>query len=299
MSPSAPPLPTTRTTSPVSAAARASPTLLKGLTWDVIMTRRSAFLLGTGLLVVLTLAAYVPTAKCGYVWDDFLRVHDNPMLRSLEGLRHIWFRIDAARYQYYPMTQTTYWLEYHLWELDPTGYHVVNVLLHAVNAVLLWRLLTVLQVPGAWVAAAVFALHPVQVESVAWITQRKNVLSGLFYFGAALAYLRYARVSGNGSGGERSVSFYALSLVLFLCALVSKTVTCTLPAVLLLLLWWKRPRVGWREFGPLVPHFVIGIAFGLLTAGLETDPHRVGAVGKAWDYSPVDRCLIAGRASCF
>ncbi|MHC4218863.1 MAG: tetratricopeptide repeat protein, partial [Planctomycetota bacterium] len=172
----------------------------------------------------------------------------------------------------------------------PTVYHVVNILLHALSAVLLWRLLKRLEVPGAWVAAAVFALHPVHVESVAWITERKNVLSGLFYLAAALLYLRVALI-------KPSRRLYAGSLALFLGALLSKTVTCSLPAALLLVLWWKRGRLGWRDVGALAPFFALGIALGLVTVWMEI--HRVGAEGAEWDLSLVDRCLVAGRALWF
>ena len=146
------------------------------------------------LLVVMTAVAYIPATRCAFIWDDDSYVVDNRALRTPEGLQQIWFQIGATA-QYYPLVYTTYWIEYRLWELDPTGYHVVNVVLHALGALLLWRVLTVLRVPGAWLAAAVFALHPVHVQSVAWITQRKNVLSGVFYLGAALAYFPPLRVN--------------------------------------------------------------------------------------------------------
>ncbi|MHC4063223.1 MAG: tetratricopeptide repeat protein [Planctomycetota bacterium] len=260
------------------------------------MTRHTRFPLAAGLLVVMTLAAYLPASRCGYVWDDDDYVKNNQLLRSLDGLRQIWFEIGATP-QYYPLVHTSYWIEYRFWKLNPTGYHLVNIVLHAVGAVLAWRALTVLQVPGAWAAAAVFALHPVHVESVAWITERKNVLSGVFYLGSLLAYLRFAPPYRDRKHDARSGRLYTVSLVLFLCALLSKTVACALPAVLLLLLWWKHQRVGSRDLLALAPFFALGIAFGLLTVFMEK--HRVGAMGEEWDLSWVERCLIAGRALCF
>ncbi len=248
------------------------------------------------LLVGITVAVYMPARRCGFVWDDNSYVVDNQTLRSPDGLRQIWLEIGATA-QYYPMVYTTYWLEYRLWELDPAGYHVVNILLHALVAILLWRVLTMLNVPGAWVIAAVFAVHPVHVQSVAWITQRKNVLSGVFYLGAALAYLRYALPLGDGAGRGRSPVLYLAALLLFLCALLSKTVTCTLPVILLLVVWWKHDRIAWADFRALLPFFLLGIAFGLVTIRVES--HEVRALGQEWDRSLVDRCLIAGQGLWF
>ncbi len=154
-------------------------------------------LLRAASLLAITAVAYAGVAWCGFIWDDNLRVSENPTLRSLAGLPRIWFEL-AANKQYYPLVFTSFWIEYRLWGADPLGYHLVNLLLHGTGAILLWRVLLALAVPGAWLAAAVFALHPVHVESVAWISERKNVLSGVFYLASALAYLR--QVEGEGAG---------------------------------------------------------------------------------------------------
>lgn len=249
-------------------------------------------LLAAALLFLITFAAYLPALKNGYIWDDDDYVVENHTLRNLEGLRQIWFQPGTTP-QYYPLVHTSFWIEYHLWELKPAGYHAVNVVLHAGAAVLLWLVLGRLKVPGAWLAAAIFALHPVQVESVAWITERKNVLSAVFYFASALLYLRMVL-----NQPERlRPALYAGAFFLYLCALLSKTVTCTLPAALLVILWWKRGRLTWRDVVPLLPFFAVGIGFGLLTAWMERD--RVGATGKEWDFTFIERCLIAGRALWF
>jgi tetratricopeptide (TPR) repeat protein len=249
-----------------------------------------------GLLVAMTLVVYRPVLDNGFVWDDDDYVVENPTLRTADGLRRIWLDYGATP-QYYPLVHSTFWVEYHLWKLWPVGYHVVNVLLHALGAVLLWRLLSILQLPGAWLGAAIFAVHPVHVESVAWITERKNVLSGAFYLASLLAYLRAAGVESDATTDPRSGRFYALSLVSFGCALLCKTVTGSLPAVILLVLWWKRGRIGWAEVRPLLVFFVLAAGFGVLTAQLET--RHVGAAGRDWDLSSVDRCLVAGRALWF
>ena len=157
--------------------------------------RIKAWLAGL-FLVACVFVAYLPVLKTGFIWDDDDYVTANWTLHNLNGLKHIWFDTTATP-QYYPLVYTTFWLEYHPWKLNPLGYHVVNVLLHALGAILLWRVLKRLELPGAWLAAAIFALHPVNVESVAWITERKNVLSAVFFFAAAWAYLRFAGECGK------------------------------------------------------------------------------------------------------
>jgi tetratricopeptide (TPR) repeat protein len=257
---------------------------------------RAGFILPGVALLVVTACAYLPVADCAFIWDDETYIERNETLRSIDGLRRIWFDIGATP-QYYPLVHTTFWLEYQGWGLNPAGYHVVNVLLHGLAAVLLWRVLSFLKVPAAWFAAAVFALHPVHVESVAWITERKNVLSGVFYLASALAYLKLALPAVDESTSTSRWKLYVASLLLFLCAVLSKTVTCTLPGALLLVLWWKRGRVRVRDVGELGPFFVIGIGFGLVTIWMEKE--MVGARGEAWDFSFLDRFLLAGRVICF
>ena len=256
-------------------------------------------LLGGLLIVALTVAAYSSVLPASYIWDDDDYLTDNVHVRTLGGLGRIWFDVGATT-QYYPQVYTSFWIEYHLWELNPLGYHLVNVLLHGLGAVLLWLVLRRLSVPGAWLAAAVFALHPVEVMSVAWITERKNVLSGVFYFATVLAYIRYAGLDGEPcpvGARRRPRGFYVLALALFACALLSKTVTCSLPVVLLLLLWWKRRRLGRWDVLPLLPMLVMGVCMGLLTAWVER--HAVGARGAEWDLSLGERFLLAGRVLWF
>ncbi len=251
---------------------------------------------GGALILALVLVAYGPALRGGFIWDDDAYVTDNVHLRSTAGLANIWFELGATP-QYYPAVFTTFWIEYHLWKYDPLGYHVVNVVLHALGAVLLWRVLGRLTVPGAWLAAAVFALHPVQVESVAWITERKNVLSGVFYFAALLAYIRFASLDMDRPPLRHRRAYYGLAMLLFCLALLSKTVTCSLPAAILLLLWWKRKRLDLREILPLLPMFAVGLAMGLLTAWMEK--HTVGAGGAEWSLTFGQRALLAGRVLLF
>src|SRR6185437_4394986 len=149
-------------------------------------------------IVVMTVLAYIPAFSAGYVWDDSDHVTQSSFQRTTTALKWIWFKLGATP-QYYPLTHTTFWIEAQAWGANPVGYHALNIFLHAANAILLWRLLLRLQVKLAWLAAAVFALHPVHVESVAWITELKNTQSGLLYLLAMLAALRAWRVEPTAS----------------------------------------------------------------------------------------------------
>ncbi len=260
------------------------------------------------LLVAVTLVAYLPALLGQFIWDDDRYVTNNLLLRSLKGLWQIWF-VPGATVQYYPLTFTSFWVDYHLWQLNPLGYHLTNVLLQALNAILLWTVLRRLDVPGAWLAAAVFALHPVNVESVAWVTERKNLLAGFFYLCSALACLRFwlpnlataggraTRVSETSAAGLGEWKFYWLALCLYLCALLAKTAMIALPGAVLVVVWWKRGKMGWRELFPLAPFLAVGMAMGLLTVWVEK--HFVKPVGTEWAFSFLERCLIAGRAVWF
>jgi tetratricopeptide (TPR) repeat protein len=253
------------------------------------------WLLAAGL-VLITLVAYAPVRQAGFIWDDEAYVTENSCLRTLSGLARSWLDPSATP-QYYPLVHTTFWIEYHLWGTNPLGYHVVNVVLHAASALLLWRLLRRLAVPGAFVAAALFAVHPVHVESVAWVTERKNVLSTLGYLGSFLALLRFWPPEEDRPRPADRWGYYGLALLLFAAALLSKTVTCSLPAAFLLVRWWKRGRVSGRDVLVSAPLFALGLASALYTVVLEKG--QVGARGPDWDLSPVQRVLIAGRALWF
>jgi tetratricopeptide (TPR) repeat protein len=253
------------------------------------------------VLLALTLAAYLPALDAGFVFDDGVYVTQDARMASADGLRRIWTEVGGPEYrhQYYPLTTSGFWVQYQLWSEHPVGYHLVNVLLHALNAALLWRLLVALRVPGAWLGAAIFAVHPVHVQSVAWITELKNVLSTAFVLSSALVFVNWFdldRGRRSASGDARRPGPYALGLGLFVCALLSKTATCLLPPALALLLWWKRDRLGRRDLLALLPLFAVGVAFVAMTVFLET---HYRAHGAAFDQSGLERCLIAGRAAWF
>lgn len=251
-------------------------------------------LLGAAPIVLLALLVYLPVAHFGYIWDDDVNITKNAALRSLFGLRQIWTNPLASQ-QYYPLTYTSFWIEYHLWGLKPLGYHLDNVLIHALSAVLLWLILRRLAVPGAWLAAAIYAVHPLQAESVAWITERKNTLSALFYFSAMLAYLRYAGIGGTRKNASPWI--YILAFGLFACALLSKTSASTLPVALFILLWWKHGRLTGRRVLELVPLVVISAGVGRVTVWLEK--HHLGAVGQDWNIPFAGKLIIAGKAIAF
>ncbi len=250
-------------------------------------------------LAVLVIAAYLPVLWAGFIWDDDDYVTSNRWVKSADGLLPIWQIVydDEGGYwrcrtpQYYPLVFTSFWIEHRLWGLHPAGYHVVNVLLHLANALLVWRLGQRLSIPAPWFVAAVFAVHPMHVETVAWITERKNLLSGLFYLVGLLALLRSDR-------GERAaLGFYVAALLAFVAALLSKTVTASLPAAYLLICWWQN-RLRARAWLRAAPFFVLGAAFGLFTAYLEV--HHVAAAGGDWQLPLHERAaFIVPRAFWF
>jgi tetratricopeptide (TPR) repeat protein len=258
------------------------------------------------ILVAATLAAYLPALNGKFVWDDDSWTSTLfPRLQAVSGLWSMWCNPHALR-QYYPLTGTTFWLDYHLWGFNTLPYHIENVLLHSLAALLFWRLLRRLQVPGPWLAGFVFALHPLMVESAGWITERKNVLSLVLFLGALLAYGRHALfghagdmpVAAAGNSPWPRWGAYASAFTLFLAALLAKTTACALPAVILLLCWWQRGHVRWRpDLLPTLPFFVAAAGLGLLISWWER--HQVGAAGPGWNFTLLERCLIAGRAFWF
>jgi tetratricopeptide (TPR) repeat protein len=240
------------------------------------------------LVAVLAVAAYWPALKGGFLWDDDAHVTRTD-LRSWQGLERIWFEPGATQ-QYYPVVHSAFWVEHRLWGDATQGYHVVNLALHLASCLVLYRILRMLGVPGAFLGAAAFALHPVCAESVAWISEQKNALSMFLGLAAAWAYLRF-------DGGRRP-RWYLLALACFVLALLSKSVMAVLPAALLVIFWWKRGRLSWRrDVAPLGPWFAAGLAAGLFTAWVEKT--LVGARGADFSLGLAERILVAGRALWF
>jgi tetratricopeptide (TPR) repeat protein len=243
------------------------------------------------LLLIVTVAAYQPAWNGKPIWDDAAYMIANPLPTAAAELRKIWFSLDSPS-QYFPLTFTAFFIERRLWGLNPAGYHLVNILLHAANALLLWQVLKRLRVPGAGLAAAIFALHPVQVESVAWISECKSVLMGLFFLLTLLAWIKF-----TDEQCHRPWPFYVLALFLFALALFAKTTACTLPAALLLILWLRKVPVNWRRLAQVAPFVAMGLGMGMVTVWWER--FHQGTQGRLFDVGPVERLLIASRAVWF
>jgi hypothetical protein len=240
------------------------------------------------LMWVATLIAHIPALRGAFLWDDNAHV-TKPDMRTLHGLWRIWFDLGATQ-QYYPLLHTAFWIEHHLWGDNAFGYHLIDIAMHAASATLVVLIVRRLKLPGGMLAGFIFALHPVGVESVAWISEQKTTLSALLYLAGALAYLHFDQ--------SRRRSTYFLASGLFALALMSKTVTATLPAALLLVFFWQRGRLSWRrDILPLVPWLFAGAASGLFTAWVERT--YIGARGAHFTLSPLQRLLLSGRVICF
>jgi tetratricopeptide (TPR) repeat protein len=240
-----------------------------------------------GLATVMT---YRLVWHGGFIWDDDRYVTHNHLLTAPDGLRRIWFSLDAPS-QYFPLAYTVLRIERSLWDLQPAGYHWVNIFLHLGNAFLVWRILWRLKVPGAWLAAGIFALHPVQVESVAWISELKNVLMGFFFLLTLLAWVE----SVDPTNKHRRV-FYVAALIFYLLALFAKSTACTLPAALLLILWLKARPIGRRALLEIAPFIVLALGIGLVAVWWEKYHQGTRTLVS---LGPIDRLLIASRAVWF
>ena len=257
------------------------------------------------LLLALLLVAYWPALRGEFLWDDDAHISDNASLRSLSGLRDIWLK-PGATIQYYPLTFTFFWAGYQLWGPSPLGFHLLNLGMHALVALLLWRLLARLRVPGAFAGALLFAVHPVNVMSVAWMTELKNTLSSALALAACLAYLRFAGVgtpdaeanaAPGARGGTGSRSLYAASLALFVLAMFAKTALAFVPVTLALILWWKKDRVARRELLGLGPFVLIVAAMGAITIIVER--WHGGDVGRSYSMGLAERMIVSGRSFWF
>src|SRR6266403_1028728 len=257
----------------------------------ILSSRGRAFIFAV-VLAAVTIFVYRPAWHGGFLWDDDAYIINNELLTAPHGWQRIWFSLDSPS-QYFPLTYSTFRIEHTLWGLNPTGYHCVNLLLHVATALLVWRVLARLNVPGAWLAGAIFALHPVQVESVAWITERKNVLMGFFFLLTLVAWIAFV-----DKRTRRQWIFYSLALIFYVLALSAKATACTLPAALFLILWLQKKPITVRRLMQIVPFVVLGVGMGLLAVWWER--YHPGTNRAVFTFlSPVDRILVASRAVWF
>jgi protein O-mannosyl-transferase len=268
-------------------------------------------ILGTLVLAGLTLLAYAPALHGGFIWDDDNFLTQNPLIRAADGLRRLWLTTQAD--DYWPLTSTTMWVEWRLWGMNAAGYHVTNVVLHIAESLLLWRVLLGLRIPGAFLGALFFALHPVNVESVAWITQRKNLVAMLFFLLSILCFLKtdpgVAPGPSRRPGGWR---WYGLSLLAFALALLGKGSVAPLPLVLMGIILWRRPLEA-GDWIRMAPFFAVAAIFTGVNIWFQShtyEPVRdagfvermLGAAAALWFYAgkavwPANLCFVYPRWS--
>jgi protein O-mannosyl-transferase len=252
------------------------------------------------LLIAFVFIAYAKIFQAGFIWDDESHLTENPCVVGPLGLKEVW---TTTRAVYYPLVLTTFWVLHKFFGLNPLAYHVLNVFFHAASAVLLWRVLRVLQVRGAWLGAALWALHPIMVQSVAWVTELKNTQSCVFYLLSILFFLNWedqegpvSRLSRRRIGGRRSLVF-ASSLLFFVLATLSKPSVVMLPFVLALCVWWKRRRIRWCDTLAFAPFALISLVASAWT--IWEQKFHARAVGPDWVQTFPERLIIAGKAVWF
>src|SRR5437667_7298967 len=243
------------------------------------------------LLIALVFVSYARVLNAGFIWDDESHLTQNPCVVGPLGLKDIW---TTTRAVYYPLVLTTFWTLHKFVGLSPSPYHILNVLMHAGSAVLLWRVLRELGVRGAWLGAALWGLHPVMVQSVAWVTELKNTQSCLFYL---LSILCFLKVDSEGTGNRLRWRRLGWALLFFVMAIASKPSTVMLPAVLALCIWWRRGQIQSRNLMALIPFVLISALASVWT--IWEQKFHAGASGPEWAQTWPERLIIAGRTIWF
>ncbi len=261
--------------------------------------RKQKLAMGILAMVLLTFAVYVPILPGNFLMDDVrLLGSDNPLINGQLTLSSLWFQTD------FTLATFGWWVERLLFGNDPAGYHVVNIALHALSAVLLWRLLVRLKIPGAWVAGALFAVHPVCVNSVARVAELKNTLSMPFFLLSFIGYLRYetarlypAEPDKEQRSSNSATLWYVISLVAFALALLAKTTVVMLPVAILMCAAWQRRRIAWKDILHTLPFFVLSLGFGLMSVWFQKNQALPTAESVLLPASFAER--LAGAGYCF
>ncbi len=254
----------------------------------------ASLLLPVLLIVAGGLWVYGPALHGGWVWDDVEEVTQNPVLRQPGALGRIWSAAEGP--DYFPLKGTVQWLEWRAWGDDPAGYHAVSLALHLLSALLFWGILRRLGLRHGWIGGLLLAVHPLAVESVAWVAELKNTLSLALLLAAMTAYLEYEAKSETEESA-RPGPFYWASLLLFLCAMLSKTSVVMFPGVLLLHAWWRRGRIGGRDLRTSAPFFAVSLGLGLVTIWFQH--HRAIIAGHEFAGDPLTRLAASGLALAF
>jgi len=262
-------------------------------------------LLRGALILLATLWIYSPASRGDWLWDDDVLLTANPTVQSgsLAGLWKLWFDPDGV--DYFPLSYSAFWLQWPFFGADPAGYHTVSILFHAAGALLLWRLLVVMRIPGGWLAALLFAVHPACVESVAWVSELKNTLSLPPFLLSAICFVRHddaARATDPGAA-RRSLGFHALSVAWFLVAMLAKTSMVMFPVVLLVHAWWRRGRIGLRDLAAAAPFFLVSLVLGMVTIhyqhGRAIGAEKIPIADPFTLAGVVERVLLSGMALVF
>ncbi|GAF73924.1 unnamed protein product, partial [marine sediment metagenome] len=239
-------------------------------------------------IIVIVFCCYWPVINGGFLWDDndfFINdVPEQPTTRLIhasDGLYGIWFSAEAV--DYWPLTLSAFWVQWRCWGMEPQGYHLTNIALHAIGAILIWRVLSALRIPGAWLGALLFSVHPATVASVAWISELKNVLSLPLYACSLLCWIHFE--------DTQKKRWYGLALLTFFLALTAKASTVTLPLLLLGLACWRRGRICRQDYMRVVPFFLLSLAMGLVTLSLQ---HKATALLPVRPEGLASRILASG-----
>jgi len=252
------------------------------------ITNWKLFFLRVVVIVAAGLWIFSPALHGTWLWDDDILVAKNALTHEPSGFWKGWYKLDGLG-NYYPLEVDTEWVEWHLWHDDTFGYHLTSVLLHILSALLIWKLLSKIGLRLAWLGGLLFIVHPVTVESVAWISELKNTLSLPLFLLAMCSWIDYDE--------RRKRCDYFLTLGFFLVAMLAKTTMVMFPIIILLYAWWKRSRVGWSDLKIGLPFFVISLGLGVISVCLQ--PHQINLEHESFGNSFFTRFICGGLAITF